>query len=197
MWSCWHWEHIGRRMLWLPFLLYFVCDTYQGGCNAFFDLGPRAKNGFWCEGFCWQELCMLLSGLNFRFFIFSCGASYFVKELHLYLAGICLLCCSEDGNNHHFNNPIFWVCRHRMEYSRFLHLGKLGCNYKSREDPDTRWTASPNIGFFQSQGHPWWRYIASVMSTWWHAEIDQKMRLSLLNKLLKMVLAKWDWYRKE
>jgi hypothetical protein len=35
------------------------------------------------------------------------------------------------------------------------------------------------------------------MSTWWHAEIDQKMRLSLLNKLLKMVLAKWDWYRKE
>lgn len=95
-----------------------------------------------------RELCLLLSGLIFRLFIFNCGASYFVKELHLYLAG-----CSEDGNNRRFNNPIFWVCGYRMEYSRFLHLGKLGCNYKSREVPDTRWTVSPSIGFFQSQGH--------------------------------------------
>jgi hypothetical protein len=81
---------------------------------------------------------MFLSGLNFRLFIFSCGASYFVKELHVCLAGICLLCWSEDGNNHPFNNPIFWGCGYRMEYSKFLHLGKLGCNYKSREVLDTR-----------------------------------------------------------
>ncbi len=47
-------------------------------------------------------------------------------------------CCSEDGDNHPFNNPIIWACRYRMEYSRFLHLGKLGRNYKSREVPDTR-----------------------------------------------------------
>jgi len=34
-----------------------LCMWYQGGCNAFFDLGPQAKNVFWCEGFCWQENC--------------------------------------------------------------------------------------------------------------------------------------------
>jgi hypothetical protein len=28
-----------------------LCMQYQGGCNAFFDLGPQAKNVFWCEGF--------------------------------------------------------------------------------------------------------------------------------------------------
>jgi hypothetical protein len=84
-------------------------------------------------------VCLLLSGLNFRLFIFSCGASYFVKELHVYLAGICLLCCSQDGDNHPFNNPIFWVCGYRMEYSRLLLLGKAWMQlYKSREVPDTR-----------------------------------------------------------
>ncbi len=35
-----------------------LCTWYQGGCNAFFDLGPQAKNVFWCEGFCWQENCV-------------------------------------------------------------------------------------------------------------------------------------------
>lgn len=172
MWSCWHWEHIGRRMLWhFYYTLYVVPRWVQ--CIFWFRTTSKKCFLVW-RILLARELWMFLSGLNFRLFIFSCGASYFVKELHVCLAGICLLCWSEDGNNHPFNNPIFWGCGYRMEYSKFLHLGKLGCNYKSREVLDTRWTASPNIGFFQSHGHPWWRYIALVMSTWWHAEIDQK-----------------------
>ncbi len=38
-----------------------LCMRYQGGCNRFFDLGPQAKNVFWCEGFCWQENCVSAS----------------------------------------------------------------------------------------------------------------------------------------